>query len=149
MSKDYERKVQTSETLIQVAMIRLLIARMGRKNEPVPPPPLGSKQLPVTLGDDFDFAIDHFYGGLIVNQVRWHRHADGPFQRGPGYCLAGRDYPGAGISRNQPCLAFYRHHWVTPADKVLPDAGGHHHTPGGEAYIDHLAWKLRQEVGQS
>ncbi|HEY6409458.1 MAG TPA: IS5 family transposase [Ktedonobacteraceae bacterium] len=36
LSKDYERKVQTSETLIQVAMIRLLIARLGRKNESVP-----------------------------------------------------------------------------------------------------------------
>jgi transposase len=32
MSKDDERKVQTSETLIQVAMIRLLIARQGRRN---------------------------------------------------------------------------------------------------------------------
>jgi putative transposase len=32
MSKDYERKVQTSETLIQVAMIRLLLARLGRKD---------------------------------------------------------------------------------------------------------------------
>ena len=32
MSKDYERKVQTSETLIQVAMIRLLLARLGRNN---------------------------------------------------------------------------------------------------------------------
>lgn len=31
MSKDYERKVQTSETLIEVAMIRLLIARLGRR----------------------------------------------------------------------------------------------------------------------
>jgi putative transposase len=31
MSKDYERKVQTSETLIEVAMIRLLIARLGRQ----------------------------------------------------------------------------------------------------------------------
>jgi len=31
MSKDYERKVQTSETLIEVAMIRLLIAREGRR----------------------------------------------------------------------------------------------------------------------
>jgi transposase len=30
MSKDYERKVQTSETLIQVAMIRLLVTRLGR-----------------------------------------------------------------------------------------------------------------------
>ena len=28
---DYERKVQTSETLIEVAMIRLLLARLGRK----------------------------------------------------------------------------------------------------------------------
>ena len=32
LSKDYERKVQTSETLIQVAMIRLLVARVGRKS---------------------------------------------------------------------------------------------------------------------
>jgi putative transposase len=30
MSKDYERKVQTSETLIQLAMIRLLLARLVR-----------------------------------------------------------------------------------------------------------------------
>jgi hypothetical protein len=28
--KDYERKVQTSETLIEVAMIRLLVLRLGR-----------------------------------------------------------------------------------------------------------------------
>jgi putative transposase len=40
MSKDYERKVQTSETLIQVAMIRLLLARLARKNEPVPKHPI-------------------------------------------------------------------------------------------------------------
>ena len=32
LSKDYERKVQTSETLIQVAMIRLLVARLGRSS---------------------------------------------------------------------------------------------------------------------
>lgn len=38
MSKNYERKVQTSETLIQVTMIRLLLARLARKNEPVPMP---------------------------------------------------------------------------------------------------------------
>jgi len=31
MSKDYERKVQTSETLIEVAMIRLLVARQGQR----------------------------------------------------------------------------------------------------------------------
>jgi putative transposase len=31
MSKDYERKVQTSETLIGLAMIRLLVARLGRE----------------------------------------------------------------------------------------------------------------------
>jgi putative transposase len=31
MSKDYERKVQTSETLAEVAMIRLLVARLGRR----------------------------------------------------------------------------------------------------------------------
>ena len=32
MGKDYERKVQTSETLIQVAMVRLLLAYVGRIN---------------------------------------------------------------------------------------------------------------------
>jgi putative transposase len=32
MSKDYERKVQTSETFIEVAMIRLLVARQGRRS---------------------------------------------------------------------------------------------------------------------
>jgi hypothetical protein len=32
LSKDYERKVQTSETLIHVAMIRLLLARLGWKS---------------------------------------------------------------------------------------------------------------------
>lgn len=35
LSKDYERKVQTSETLIQVAMIRLLLTRLGRSTCPV------------------------------------------------------------------------------------------------------------------
>jgi putative transposase len=30
LAKDYERKVQTSETLIEVAMIRLLLARLGQ-----------------------------------------------------------------------------------------------------------------------
>ena len=30
MSKDFERKVQTSETLIEVAMIRLLVVRLDR-----------------------------------------------------------------------------------------------------------------------
>jgi putative transposase len=33
MSKDYERKVQTNETLIAVAMIRLVLARLGRQAE--------------------------------------------------------------------------------------------------------------------
>lgn len=31
MSPDYERKVQMSETLIEVAMIRLLVARLVRR----------------------------------------------------------------------------------------------------------------------
>jgi putative transposase len=32
MSQDYERKVQTSEAFILVAMIRLLVARLGRRS---------------------------------------------------------------------------------------------------------------------
>jgi len=30
LSKDYERKVQTSETLLKVAMIRLMVRRLAR-----------------------------------------------------------------------------------------------------------------------
>jgi putative transposase len=30
LAKDYERKVQTSETLIEVAMIRLILRRLAR-----------------------------------------------------------------------------------------------------------------------
>jgi putative transposase len=32
LTVDYERKVQTSETLIEVAMIRLLVGRLGQQN---------------------------------------------------------------------------------------------------------------------
>jgi putative transposase len=32
LARDYERRVQTSETLIEVAMMRLLIARLGQKS---------------------------------------------------------------------------------------------------------------------
>jgi putative transposase len=32
MSKDYERKVQTSETVIELTMIRLLVARLGHRS---------------------------------------------------------------------------------------------------------------------
>ncbi len=35
LSKDYERKVQTSETLIEMAMIRLLVAWLGRQKADV------------------------------------------------------------------------------------------------------------------
>jgi putative transposase len=30
LSKDYERQVQTSETLLQLAMIRLMVRRLAR-----------------------------------------------------------------------------------------------------------------------
>jgi putative transposase len=52
MSKDYERKVQTSETLIQVAMIRLLLARLARHlRTSSQPSALGHKPFPMAFGD--------------------------------------------------------------------------------------------------
>ena len=65
-------QVAKSETLTQVEIIRLLVARLARKNEPVPPPPSGHKQFPMALRDNFDVAVDHFEGGLIVNSVGRH-----------------------------------------------------------------------------
>ena len=60
MSKDYERKVQTSETLIQVAMIRLLLARLARHlRTSSQPSALGHKPFPMAFGDNFDDAINH------------------------------------------------------------------------------------------
>jgi hypothetical protein len=80
MSKDYERKVQTSETLIQVAMIRLLLARLARHlRTSSQPSALGHKPFPMAFGDNFDDAINHLYSGLIVNRVGRHWHAGGPF----------------------------------------------------------------------
>ena len=38
---------------------------------------LGVKQLPVPLRNDFDGAVGHFYGGLIVNRVRRYWYPDG------------------------------------------------------------------------
>lgn len=34
MSKDYERKVQTSETWIEIAVIRLLVRRLAAPQDP-------------------------------------------------------------------------------------------------------------------
>ena len=34
LAKDYERRVQTSETLIKIAIIRLLLRRLERQHEP-------------------------------------------------------------------------------------------------------------------
>jgi hypothetical protein len=53
---------------------------------------LWGKQLPVPLGDDFDGAAGHFYGGLIVNRVRRHWYWRPLFLRWP------RNSPG--IERN-------------------------------------------------
>ena len=53
MSKDYERKVQTSETLIQVAMIRLLLTRLARHlRTSSQPSALGHKPFPMAFGDN-------------------------------------------------------------------------------------------------
>ena len=40
MSKVYERQVQANETLLEVAMLRLLIALQGQRSERLPKPAL-------------------------------------------------------------------------------------------------------------
>jgi len=46
-----------------------LPSNCGWRANPLSLSVLGVKQLPVPLGDDFDGAVGHFYGGLIVNRV--------------------------------------------------------------------------------
>gem|GEM_PF-1625591 len=151
MSKDYERKVQTSETLIQVAMIRLLLARLARHlRTSSQPSALGHKPFPMAFGDNFDDAINHLYSGLIVNRVGRHWHAGGPFfSVGQGIVrqigiIQVREY--REINHAQRSIAAGGR---LPTDEVLPDVGGHYHAPGAQSHIDRLAPKLRQEVGQS
>jgi hypothetical protein len=103
----------------------------------------------VPLGDDFDGAVGHFDGGLIVNRVARHRHVGGPF-----FCV------GHGILRQVLVIQVRKHREINqsqrfiatggrpPADEVLPDVGGHHHTPGAQSHVDRLMQR-RQEVRQS
>jgi hypothetical protein len=47
----------------------------------------GGEQFPLPLGDDFDGAVDHFDGGLVVDGVRLARDVGGPpFGCGQGVC---------------------------------------------------------------
>jgi hypothetical protein len=47
----------------------------------------GGEQFPLPLGDDFDGAVDHFDGGLVVDGVRLTRDVGGPpFGSGQGVC---------------------------------------------------------------
>src|SRR5215472_232795 len=38
----------------------------------------GGEELPVPLGDDFDVAVGHLDGGLVVDRVRRRRYPRGP-----------------------------------------------------------------------
>src|SRR5690349_546435 len=105
---------------------------------------------PMAFGDHFDCSVANDDGGLIVHQVRRHRHADGPFfSIGHGivrHVLVIQVRKQRKIKQSQRAIATGGR---LPADEVLPDAGSHHHAPGAQSYIDRLAPKLWQEVSQS
>ena len=57
----------------------------------------------MALGDHFDDAIDHFDGGLIVNNIRRHIHLPGPSRSA---------LPRAGVRANEgPYLPYLRKRW--------------------------------------
>ncbi|HEY1624810.1 MAG TPA: DUF2461 family protein [Streptosporangiaceae bacterium] len=92
---------------------------------------LGGKQLPVPLGDDFDGAVGHFDGGLVVNRVRGHRHAGGPFFR-IGQAIVWhllviqvRKY--RKVHQTQRSVAASGR---LPARELVPDTGCHYQAPG-------------------
>jgi len=86
LSKDYERKVQTSETLIQVAMIRLLLARLGRGRELEKRPPkrllsevterMSNALVPELSIRDFEKSLD-FYVHIVGFSVVYQREKEG------------------------------------------------------------------------
>ena len=98
------------------------------------------------LGDDFDGAVGHFYGGLIVNRVRRHWYIGGS-----SFCV------GQGILReslviqvhklrkiNQPQANIVTGGQIKAAVGLSSEVGGHHRTPGAHPHVDRLVPQRRQ-----
>ncbi len=77
-------------TSLTVEQFEPLLARLAHKNEPIPTRLLGRKQFPMAFGDNFDVAVDHFDGGLIVDRVRRTRDAGPPIFLASAIVFPGR-----------------------------------------------------------
>ena len=89
------------------------------------------------LGDEFDGAVGHFDGGVVVDRVRRTRQAGGL-----SFCF------GHGVLRQIGVIHVREDREVDdseravvtagrrPPDEVLPDPRGQHHAPGAEPYVD-------------
>ncbi len=96
---------------------------------------------PIAFGDDFNCSIDHLDGGLFVNCVRRHRHPGSPFF-GVSHGVV-RQHLVIKVWENRKINQAQRFIATTtgtggrsPADELLPDAGGYHHAPGTQAHVD-------------
>src|SRR5258708_15712657 len=107
-------------------------------------------QLPMPLGDDVDSAVHHLYGGLIVNQIRWNTHLGGPFLQFGHGILGERGVIQVRRYRkiDQP-QGFVATGGRKPADELLPDGGGQHHTPGAPPDVDRFGPQRGEEVLQA
>jgi hypothetical protein len=133
---------------------------------------LGCKQLPAPLGDDFDGAVGHFYGGLIVNRVRRHWQPRSPFFRvGQGVLRESlviqvrnqsKVNQSSSLSRDEGPLnlsvgcsehdVFRREHTKAVAGRIivaLSQGGGRRHAPGADSHIDRPGPQRRQQVCES
>src|SRR5205809_521142 len=112
---------------------------------------LRGEQFPMPLGNDFDGAVGHFDGGLIVDRVCGHWYVGGPsFYVGESrirHVLALQVRKQREINESQRSIAARER--IAVVVGLSSEVGSRDHGPAARADVDRLASQRRQEVGQS
>src|SRR5262245_61492425 len=105
----------------------------------------GGQLLPMPLGDDFDVAVGHLDGSLVVDRVGGTRNLFHPLFRPrhgvAGHALLSQVWIDREVNDAQRAVVTCGRF---PLDEVLPDPGGHHHAPRAQSHPDRLAQRRKQ-----
>src|ERR1700728_4118799 len=100
----------------------------------------------MALGDDFDAAVGHFDGGLIVHGVSRALYPGGPaFRLGQALVRETEVREEAEIDDSQQAVVTTG---MPPVSELVPGLGSQHHAPGAEPDVDRVAQR-REEAVQS